>query len=132
VHSDQSLKNPMEVETNVYSDVYRLLIFGMIVSNVLFAAGIVQAFLHPIRAPLTAEWVRAQYQAGKVAHGLISGDAVSLMLLATALLILTPVARVVVSIAAFLADRDYKYVVVTSIVLLVMGVTVILGLFGLQ
>jgi uncharacterized membrane protein len=54
------------------------------------------------------------------------------MLLATALLILTPVARVVVSIAAFLTDRDYKYVVVTSIVLLVMGVTVVLGLFGLQ
>jgi uncharacterized membrane protein len=54
------------------------------------------------------------------------------MLVATVLLILTPVARVVVSIAAFAADRDYKFVVITSIVMFVMLLTVILGLLGLQ
>jgi uncharacterized membrane protein len=42
------------------------------------------------------------------------------------------VARVVVSIAAFAADRDYKFVVVTSFVMLVMLLTVTLGLLGLQ
>lgn len=126
------VKTSMETETNVYADVYRLLIFGMVVSNALFATGIVLAFLHPVTVPLTAEWVRSQYQVRKVLHGLASRDPVAFMLVATTLLILTPVARVVVSIAAFLSDKDYKFVVVTSIVLLVMAVTVVLGWFGLQ
>ncbi len=132
MHGEQPDTTSTQVEANVYSEVYRLLIFGMVVSNVLYAAGILLAFLHPRYIPVSPEWIRSQYQFQKVVQGVISGDPLSLMLLATALLILTPVARVVVSIAAFWADRDYKYVIVTSTVLLVMGVTVILGLLGLQ
>jgi uncharacterized membrane protein len=122
----------IETEANVYSDVYRLLIGGMILSNVLFAAGILLALLHPRYLPLTAEWVKAQYHWPALQHGLATGNPISLMLLATALLILTPVARVIVSIAAFAADRDHKFVVVTSVVMLVMLLTVTLGLLGLQ
>ena len=121
-----------QTEANVYSDVYRLLIGGMILSNVLFAAGLLLALFHPSYVPLTAEWVKAQYQWATLKHGLATGNPISLMLLATALLILTPVARVVVSIAAFAADRDYKFVIVTSVVMLVMLLTVTLGLLGLQ
>lgn len=119
-------------EANVYADVYRLLIGGMIVSNVLFAAGILLALLHPRFIPLTTQWIRVQYQWATLSRGLASGDPISLMLLATVLLVLTPVARVVVSIVAFAADRDYKYVVITSIVMFVMLLTVLLGLLGLQ
>jgi uncharacterized membrane protein len=119
-------------EGNVYADVYRLLIGGMIVSNVLFAAGILLALLHPRFIPLTGQWIKAQYHWAALSRGLASGDPISLMLLATVLLILTPIARVVVSIAAFAADRDHKYVVITSIVMFVMLLTVILGLLGLQ
>ena len=119
-------------EANVYADVYRLLIGGMILSNVLFAAGILLALLHPRFVPLTAQWVKTHYQWSALSSGLASGDPIALMLLATALLILTPVARVVVSIAAFAADRDYKYVVITSIVMFVMLLTLLLGLLGLQ
>ena len=53
-------------------------------------------------------------------------------MIATVLLILTPVARVIVSIYAFLVDRDRKYVIVTSIVLAIMILTVILGMFGVH
>ena len=119
-------------EANVYADVYRLLIGGMILSNVLFAAGILLALLHPRFLPLTAQWVKSQYEWRTLSRGLASADPISLMLLATVLLILTPVARVVVSIAAFAADRDYKYVVITSVVMFVMLLTVNLGLLGLQ
>jgi uncharacterized membrane protein len=122
----------VRAEANVYADVYRLLIGGMILSNVLFAAGILLALLQPRFVPLTAQWVKAHYQWATLSGGLASGDAISLMLLATGLLILTPVARVVVSIAAFAADRDYKYVVITSIVMFVMLLTLALGLLGLQ
>ena len=121
-----------EAEANVYADVYRLLIGGMILSNVLFAAGIIMALLQPRFVPLTAQWIKAQYGWSILSRGLASGDPISLMLAATVLLILTPVARVVVSIAAFAADRDYKFVVITSIVMFVMLLTVVLGLLGLQ
>ena len=119
-------------EANVYADVYLLLIGGMIVSNVLFGAGIVIALLHPAYVPLTTQWVRVHSQWSNVIHGLAAGDPISLMLLATMLLILTPIARVVVSIAAFATDRDYKFVVITSIVMLIMMLTVGPGLLGLQ
>ncbi len=121
-----------QTEANVYADVYRLLIGGMILSNVLFAAGIILALLHPRFVPLTAQWTKAQYQWATLKRSLASANPISLMLLATVLLILTPVARVVVSIAAFAADRDHKFVVITSIVMFVMLLTVVLGLLGLQ
>lgn len=123
---------PASTEENVYTDVYRMLIAGMIVSSVLFAIGIILAMLHPQYVPLTSRWVRSEYHAGLVVHGLLHGDPSAIMLVATVLLILTPVARVVVSIVAFLIDRDYKFVAVTSFVFLVMIITVILGELGLK
>lgn len=123
---------PPDTEQNVYVDVYRLLIAGMIVSSILFALGIVLALLHPQYIPLSTRWVRSQYHVTTVVHGIMHGDPTAILLVATVLLILTPVARVVVSIVAFLVDRDYKFVVVTSIVFLVMVITVILGELGLK
>lgn len=119
-------------EENVYVDVYRLLIAGMVVSTILFAVGIVLAMLHPQYIPLTTRWVRSQYHVSTVIHGLLHGSAPAYMLVATVLLILTPVARVVVSIVAFASDRDRKFVAITSFVFLVMVLTVILGELGLQ
>ena len=122
----------LESEQNVYADVYRLLIAGMILSSVLFGIGLVLALLHPQYFPLTAKWAREQYHWAIIVHGLATGNPASYMMIATVILILTPVFRVIVSIYAFFVDRDHKYVVVTSIVLFVIIVTVILGLFGLQ
>ena len=124
--------NPASTEENVYTDVYHMLIAGMIVSSVLFAIGILLAMLHPQYVPLTSRWIRSEYHVRLVVHGLLHGDPSSIMLVATVLLILTPVARVVVSIVAFLIDRDYKFVAVTSFVFLIMVVTVILGELGLK
>ncbi len=119
-------------EQNVYADVYLMLIAGMIVSNVLFVIGIVLALLHPQYFPLSARWVRQQYRAGLVFQGLIHGQPTAYFLLGTLLLILTPVARVMVSIYAFWVDHDLKYVRVTSGVFVIMVITVILGIFGIR
>jgi len=129
---EQLPKDRIENEANVYADVYRLLIGGMILSNVLFAIGVALALLHPRYLPLTAQWIKTQYQWTSFTHGLSSGQPIPWMLLATVLLILTPVARVIVSIAAFATDHDYKFVVITSIVLLVIVLTIALGLLGLE
>jgi uncharacterized membrane protein len=119
-------------EENVYADVYKVLLAGMYVSTILFVAGVVMALIHPAFVPLTSDWVREHSGWRTVFDGLPHGDPTALMMLGTTLLILTPVARVLVSIYAFFIDRDYKFVVVTSIVFIVMLLTVILSHFGLK
>ena len=120
------------VADNVYADVYRVLLAGMVVSTLLFAAGVVLALIHPAYVPLSAAWIRQNYHWAAFVHGLATGDPTTLMMLATILLILTPVSRVLVSIYVFYVDHDRKYVVVTSIVFLVMVLTVILSRLGLK
>lgn len=123
---------PMTGEQNVYAGVYHMLIAGMVVSNVLFITGIVLALLHRQFFPLSASWVRQQYHAGLILDGLIHGQPTAYLLLGTLLLILTPVARVIVSIYAFWIDHDRKYVAVTLSVFIIMILTVILGLLGVR
>jgi uncharacterized membrane protein len=119
-------------ELNVYADVYKVLLGGMILSTVLFVIAIMRALLRPEFVPLTPEWIKQHYHWAVIINGIRSFDPTVVMLIATALLILTPVARVVVSVYAFAVDRDHKFVVVTLIVLLVILLTVVLGLFGLS
>ncbi len=121
-----------KTELNVYADVYRVLIGGMIVSTCLFIAGVVLALLHPQFIPLRAAWIRQHYSWGVFLQGLLAFRPTSLLMLATLLLIATPVVRVVVSIYAFLVDRDYKFVVVTSLVFMVIILTIILSQLGLK
>ncbi len=125
-------ESAMVVEENVYTDVYRVLLAGMLVSSALFALGIIEALLHPRLIPLSRHWILDHYHFGVVFSGLTHLRPTALMLVATALLILTPVARVLVSIYAFAVDRDRKYMVVTGIVFLIMTLTVILGMLGLK
>jgi len=119
-------------ELNVYANVYKVLLAGMIVSTALFAAGIVRALSHPQFIPLTPEWIKQHYHWRAVIDGIRSFDPTVIMLIATVLLILTPITRVLVSIYAFAVDRDYKFVAVTSMVMSVIVLTVVLGLFGLR
>ncbi len=119
-------------EENVYSGVYHVLLVGMTISTVLFVIGIVRALMLRQNIPLTVAWVESHYSVAAVAHGLRTLDPTVLMMIATAVLILTPVCRVVVSIHAFAVDRDRNFVVVTSVVFVVMVLTVILGLLGLR
>jgi uncharacterized membrane protein len=128
---DKDQKHRSE-ELNVYADVYKVLLAGMIVSTALFAAGIVRALLHPQFVPLTPEWIKQHYHWRVVVEGIRSFDPTVTMMVATVLLILTPITRVAVSIYAFAVDRDRQFVIVTLIVMSVIIVTVVLGLFGLR
>jgi uncharacterized membrane protein len=120
------------VADNVYADVYRVLLAGMVVSTLLFAVGVILALLHPTYVSLSPAWVRQQYHWQTFIHGLATANPGTFMMLATVLLILTPVSRVLVSIYVFYVDHDRKYVIVTSIVFLVMVLTVILSHLGLK
>ncbi len=119
-------------QLNVYADVYKVLLGGMMVSTALFAAAIVRALLQPQFVPLTPEWIKQHYHWRVIAEGLLAFDPTVIMLIATVLLILTPIARVVVSAYAFAVDDDRKFLFVTLSVLAVIMLTAVLGLFGLK
>jgi uncharacterized membrane protein len=124
--------SPMENEQNVYAGVYHALLIGMVVSSALFAVGMVGGLLKHEQIVFTSDWVRRHYDWTWFVHGLMSFNPTALLMSATIILILTPVARVLISIYAFLVDRDRKYVVVTSIVFLVIVLTIVLGRSGLK
>lgn len=130
--ANRGIKPGGTAEENVYADVYRVLLGGMIVSSALFAIGLALALLHPEHYPLGPDWVRSHYHLSTIWQGVKSFDPFTIMLIATALLILTPVLRVAISIWAFVVDRDWKFVVVTSIVLVVIVLSVVLSRFGLK
>lgn len=119
-------------ELNVYADVYKVLLGGMVISTALFASAILRALLRPQFVPLTPEWIKQHYHWRVIVEGIRSFDPTVIMLIATVLLILTPIARVVVSAYAFAVDRDRKFVFVTMSVLSIMILTAVLGLFGLR
>jgi uncharacterized membrane protein len=118
-----------EPAAGVYAAVYHALFYGMLVSTVLYALGVVSALRHPMTIPLDQPFHQSWSQ---VLRGLVHLDPVSLMLTATVLLILTPVTRVAVACAAFLADGDRKFAAVTAVVLGVIALTVVLGSLGLH
>jgi uncharacterized membrane protein len=124
--------SPVKPEDKIYADVYDVLLWGMLVSSVLFAVGVTLALIHPRFVPLTRAYVRRQYHLSVIAHGLMTGNPAAFMLIATVLLILTPVARVAISVYAFHQGSDRKFTVVTGAVFLVIVLTVLLGALGLK
>lgn len=130
--TDPQLTNVPKPEEKIYAEVYDVLLGGMLVSTALFALGVVLALIHPRYVPLTRAYVLRDYHVTALFHGLASASPSAFMMLATVLLILTPVARVVISVYAFHKAHDHKYTIVTGIVLLVIVLTVVLGKLGLR
>ncbi|HLZ21502.1 MAG TPA: DUF1634 domain-containing protein [Ktedonobacterales bacterium] len=67
---------------------------------------------------------------GGVGAGLAHGDSLAIIMFGLLVLLMTPVARVVVSIVAFALERDWRYVVITSIVLCILIISFVLGRGG--
>lgn len=67
---------------------------------------------------------------GAVFTGLAQGDAQSVIVLGLLVLLMTPVMRVAISIIAFALEYDWRYVVITSIVLFVLLLSFFLGRGG--
>ena len=63
---------------------------------------------------------------GATLHGALHGDPGAIVQLGLVLLIATPVARVALTLAAFVAQRDRLYVAMTALVLLLL----LVGLFS--
>jgi len=67
---------------------------------------------------------------GEVVAGVRHGSAVAIIVLGLLLLIATPVTRIAVSILAFANERDWRYVAITTVVLVILLISFLLGKAG--
>jgi uncharacterized membrane protein len=70
---------------------------------------------------------RALRSLGGIVRGVFTGDSIAIVQFGLLLLILTPVARVALTLVAFLLQRDRTFVVVTTIVLALLLYGLLLG-----
>lgn len=109
-----------------------LLRYGVWISlSVAFLGGIVYLLHHgnqPVDYSQFIENDRSIYQVVvSVLEGVQTGQGESLIFLGVILLFLTPVLRVILSLFSFLMEKDYLYVGITTIVILIIGMSVMLG-----
>jgi len=111
-------------DTRFEGIIARLLLAGVSISAVVVLSGGICYLSHhrAEKADFHAFHIEpAMYRSiSGILQGLGSGECRSIIQLGLLLLILTPVARVAVSLIAFLRERDRVYVGVTAIVLLVL------------
>lgn len=67
---------------------------------------------------------------GTILQGVMQFKAYAIMMLGIFLLILTPVLRVVVSIYAFIKEKDRLYTWITTIVLIILIIAMVIGYLG--
>ena len=108
-------------QRNINEMVHRMLIIGLVISTTLMLIGLGLDLIQNQEAPTavlnTAEALReaaALHPSGFLTLGIL-------------VLIATPILRVIGSIIAFVYERDWRYVLVTSIVLMVVMISVVSG-----
>lgn len=107
---------------------YDVLVVGMISSTAIYILGLV-LFLTQNYSPLQATVVRYS-NVNEFAQQLVAMRSSAVLMLATIVLIATPIARVFLSIVVFAVNRDRKYVLVTGTVFIILIVSITLGYFG--
>ncbi|MBI4890390.1 MAG: DUF1634 domain-containing protein [Acidobacteria bacterium] len=123
-------KPDLRAQDNVYSGVYRTLVAGMYASTTCFGIGVALALLRPSTSFTVDGAHNFHYSA--IPSGILHADPISFMALGTILTILTPIARVAVSLIAFILDRDRTFAWITLLVLLSAVLSLALGLLGLR
>ena len=110
-----------------------LLIFGVIASLILTGIGMVLFYIHfgqveisGKKAVLLQEQNSLQLFLGLLKGGQGQDKAIWLMTLGIAILILTPYARVIMSVLHFIKERDLKYTLINLFVFLLITFSLIL------
>jgi uncharacterized membrane protein len=104
---------------------------GVLLSAVVIAAGVIAFYWRYLAAGGRGVSNRPfPHNLTGVAQGLSSGDPLAIIALGLLILLATPVLRVAVSIVAFALERDWRYTVITSLVLAILIVSFLLGRGG--
>ncbi len=115
-----------------------LLRIGVMTSLGIIVAGLVLVFTHhPIYLNTASELERLTkpgaafpHTLSEIAGGVVTGRGQALMALGLIILIGTPIARVAISVVAFAFQRDWVFVLITSVVLAILLGSFLLGHTG--
>jgi uncharacterized membrane protein len=116
----------------------KLLRVGILMSLTLVATGVLVMFIHhpeyttstEALAHLTSEDYQFPTTLSGIFRDALAGQGRAIVLLGVFVLFLTPVARVAVSIIAFAWERDWTFVWITSIVMVFLLLSLVLGRFA--
>jgi uncharacterized membrane protein len=111
---------------------------GVLVSLLIVVAGLVLSFMHHPEYLHSSEGMTTAtsptrhtiHTFGELVSGLREWRGEAVIAAGLLLLILTPVLRVAVSIVGFVFERDWKFVMITSFVLLMLVLSFVLGKAG--
>jgi uncharacterized membrane protein len=104
---------------------------GVILSGGVTLLGVILFFIQEHGKSLSdVTKLRYPHTLGDVFAGVGHGSAVAITVLGLLSLIATPVTRIAVSIVAFASERDWRYVGITSLVLLILLISFLLGKAG--
>ena len=103
---------------------------GVLLSAAIILAGVVLLYLRAFAAEGSEAVSAFPHTLPSVEQGLAHGDPLAIIVLGLLVLLATPVVRVAVSIVAFLLERDWRYVIITSLVLLILLLSFVLGKGG--
>jgi len=103
---------------------------GVLFSAGLLILGALLYFARVLWGGAPADPLSFPHTLGDVFSGLGHGDPLAILVLGLIVLLLTPVARVAISIFAFARERDWLYVAITTLVLLILLVSFLLGRGG--
>jgi uncharacterized membrane protein len=106
---------------------------GVLLSGGIILLGIILYFLHAAGVMATPASLKAMvfpHTPGDVFAGLAHGDPEAVIMLGLMVLIATPVSRIAISVVAFALEKDWRYVAITSAVLLILIISFLLGKAG--
>ncbi len=126
-------KSPMSHESMVRRS--ELLIAGVLRTGVLLSAGVILLgiivfFAGQPGITTNVNTLTFPHTPGAVFSAVLHGDARGIIMLGLLLLIATPVSRIAVSIVTFAIERDWRYVAITTTVLLILIISFTLGKAG--
>ncbi|MDR3680830.1 MAG: DUF1634 domain-containing protein [Flavipsychrobacter sp.] len=112
-----------------------LLRYGVILAAIVASAGgIMYLVLHGGDAQPSYAIFNGEPERYKSLQGVLQGvkvfDTSSIMQLGVLLLIATPIARILFSILSFMREKDYLYVIISTIVILIIAFSLFNGLGG--
>lgn len=105
--------------------IIKVLRFGVLVSGFLIFVGLVLLYANGLQH----ENIYQVNSIDTMISGLKSFDPYSIIMLGLLVLIITPVLRVISSIIVFYLEKDFLYVRITVIVLIILMVSLFIGIY---
>ncbi|CAA7195814.1 DUF1634 domain-containing protein [Chryseobacterium potabilaquae] len=122
-------KNFTDVDLN--RSVGNLLRLGVVLSVTTSLIGFIKLFLEGFKMPKKYSLLNIGSSSEKVWghfwNSLCKGEGMAIIQLGILLLIFTPLMRIIFALVGYLKEKDYVYVVISSIVLVIMAISFFTG-----